>query len=143
MKKLILVVSILLIGLFVAGCSKESETEKVTESEVVSSALVAKGENYEFVITNNTKEKVELNFASGQRFDFQILNKNKEIVYHLASVSMFTQDIGQEVIKPKKELSYEINLTNLGIEPGEYVLVSWLTATENEDFRSTVNISIK
>ncbi len=101
-----------------------------------SAELVGDSIHFKLIIANNTEKKVTINHTSGQRFDFSLLDADKNILYTWSMDKMFM-----------------MMLTNTELEPGDAVEFSdvmhkeeymdkavWLKAYitgESEDF--TVN----
>ncbi len=67
-------------------------------------------------ITNNTSKSVTINHTSGQKFDFKLLDENKEILYTWSMDKMFMMALTNTVIEPGKsiEFSDELDMESFG-----------------------------
>ncbi len=67
-------------------------------------------------ITNNTGKSVTINHTSGQKFDFKLLDENKEILYTWSMDKMFMMALTNTVIEPGKsiEFSDELDMESFG-----------------------------
>ncbi|MBB6454154.1 hypothetical protein HNQ94_002605 [Salirhabdus euzebyi] len=153
MKKLIL---FLLLGIFLVGCGTSnaesndgddtsgSGNEKgIVSGEVVPTLTEIDNMNYRYQIFNQTEKELTLEFTSGQRFDYAVDTKDGERVYLFSSLASFIQEVGEEKVKPGEKLSYEINLEEAGLEPGEYVLTVWMTPKDGEKYETSVDVTIE
>lgn len=106
--------------------------------------LIEKGFGiYNFILKNQTQNVVNLEFNTSQRYDFEIKNKSGEQVHLFSSTATFLQALGTEEMIQGEELSYEININNLGLENGEYTMEVWSVANTNEDYRTKVEFEIE
>lgn len=97
----------------------------------------------EIRVKNNSEEKKELNFNTGQRFDIIVLGTKEELLYRWSDDKMFTQALGSLVLEPEEEKAYnaQVILPN-EINPGDYKILGMITA-EDEIFSQTKTITIK
>lgn len=142
------------------GCNKEnSETKsKQTEQKVANKKEVGKlkqknngnkgiweGEitpyltnlannKFEYKIQNHKTENETLTFNTGQRFDFCVINEKGEIVYSYSKNMMFTQAIGEEVLKPGDVLKYQFDLSKANLKSGKYTLNVWMVTAEKNQY---------
>ncbi|KIL34225.1 hypothetical protein SD71_21515 [Cohnella kolymensis] len=65
-------------------------------------------------------------------YDFAVKNSKGETVYLYSSVTSFLTVMEEEIVKQGESLSYEIDVTGLGLEKGEYTLEIWLTPKEGK-----------
>lgn len=91
---------------------------------------------YEFTFTfkNQTEREQTLFFPSGQRFDFNVYQKGKQ-VYSYSAARMFNMATSEIRLKQGEELSYTEQVTDL--PKGEYTVEFWLTA-KGHDERKTI-----
>ncbi|WP_219643503.1 BsuPI-related putative proteinase inhibitor [Cohnella sp. CFH 77786] len=87
---------------------------------------------YTYSVKNQTESEIKLDFTSSQRYDFAVTNSKGETVYLYSSLATFAQVLGEEALKPGDALSYEINVNELGLEKGMYILEAWLTPKDGE-----------
>lgn len=65
-----------------------------------------KGVKLQFSITNISNKPIQLQFSSGQEFDYFIYNKNRELVYQWSEGRFFTQAIKTITLEPNDQLAY-------------------------------------
>lgn len=82
-------------------------------------------------LVNRTGEPRALTFSSAQRVDFLILDASGNEVFRWSTDQMFAQVMGEEVLNPEAELSWE---EGFPAPPGsgEYSLVGRITSVEGE-----------
>ena len=79
---------------------------------------------YQYEVKNLLKKEVTLKFSSSQRYDFSVETETGEQIYLFSSVAMFMAVLGEETIKQGETLQYEMNLHELDLKPGNYLLQS-------------------
>lgn len=135
MISLLLIVSLMVIGLFVYYGNIDSNKVAKGQEDVMSS-LVDKGNGkFRFQITNPTDKDITFHFTSSQRFDYAVKTEDGEQVFLFSSVALFMAVLGEETLKPGEELHYDIDLTELNLEKGKYILEAWLTPTSKEKYK--------
>lgn len=153
MRKLFLIV---LLGLLLTGCgTKEGEmaNEPNPEVEAEGGGIVA-GEMeaslneknpfvFEYRVKNQTEEEIKLEFSSSQRFDYSVENKDGEEIFLFSSVASFLQVMGEENVRQAETLTYEIDLHDLNLEKGEYVLSAWMTPQEGKKYKAEIKFSVE
>lgn len=80
-------------------------------------------------MVNKTNGDIVLNYTSGQRYDYHLL-LGDEIVYTWSDGMMFTQALEDKVLKPGEYEEYSIDLSELDVEEGEYILEFYSTAQQ-------------
>lgn len=122
--------------LLACACARHAEpgaasTEGGTVAEDVVSSLVVKvgHDSVELVLhaTNPTSKPVTLEFSSGQRYDFLILDAAGRTVWQWGQDQMFTQSLGSEVLAPGQGLQYRAVWNPVG-KRGRFVAVGRVTA---------------
>ncbi len=98
---------------------------------------------YQYEVKNQTEKIVTLNFSSSQRFDYAVKSKEGKDVYLFSSVAMFLQVVGEEEVKQGESLIYMIDLSDLSLSPGEYILSAWMTPMEGKEFESSVEFVVE
>ncbi|WP_027622237.1 BsuPI-related putative proteinase inhibitor [Acetivibrio clariflavus] len=88
-------------------------------------------------ITNNTNKNITINHTSGQKFDFKLLDENKEILYTWSMDKMFIAALTDTIIEAGKsiEFSDELDMENFGniVNKAKY-LQAFIVGT-SEDFK--------
>jgi len=88
-------------------------------------------------ITNNTNKNITINHTSGQKFDFKLLDENREILYTWSMDKMFIAALTDTIIEAGKsiEFSDELDMANFGdiVNKAKY-LQGFITGT-SEDFK--------
>ncbi len=90
---------------------------------------------FQYKVTNKSENEVVLEFTSSQRYDYSVKNKAGEEIFLYSSVTSYLQVLGEETIKQGESLVYEIDLRDLNLQPGEYVLTAWLTPKEGQAYK--------
>jgi hypothetical protein len=98
-----------------------------------------------YSVKNQTEKPVTLEFTSSQRIDYKLTTKgeNPKDVFLFSSVASFMQAIGTETMKQGEELKYDIDLSKVDVEPGEYVLEVWMTTKNGEMYKVKTDYTIK
>jgi hypothetical protein len=147
-------VLIFLVGIMLVGCgmgAKESVQNQngntngsgIVAGEMVPSLMEKTPLLYEYQIKNQTEEVVTLEFTSSQRFDYSVQTKDGKEIYLFSSVASFLQALGEEKVKQGEELKYEINLHDLQLAQGEYMLTAWMTPKEGKKYSITTDFTIE
>ncbi len=142
---------LLVLGLFLVGCGAVSNNMDEPNSDV--SCIVA-GEMsavltetsplvFQYEVENQTEKEVALEFSSSQRFDYSVETNTGEQVYLFSSLAMFMAVMGEETMKPGETLSYEMNLHELGLKAGDYLLTAWLTPKDGKAYQVTKGFTVK
>jgi hypothetical protein len=140
----------LLLGFLLAGCGSGDKAEVNEQEKVINtggSGIVA-GEMeasltekspliFEYEVKNQTEAVVALEFSSSQRFDYSVRNQAGEEVFLFSSVANFLQALGTETIKQGASLSYEIDLHELNLQKGKYVLSVCMTPMGGKKYKVT------
>lgn len=141
MKKVVL---LFLLSIVTTGCGTTGQESKgdgqsgsqngIVAGEVVPSLNEKSPLVYEYIVKNQTEEVITLEFTSSQRFDYSVQTKDGKDVYLFSSVASFMQATGEEVLEQGGELVYEFDLNEIGLEPGEYIVKSWMTTKEGKNY---------
>lgn len=98
---------------------------------------------YRYTVKNDTQEAVTFNFTSGQRYDFTLTDEQGNEVFRMSSVSMYTQALGEEILRQGEELQYEIQVPEANLEPGTYTLEVWMTPTQGTNYPAEIEHTIE
>lgn len=149
MKKLLMV---LLLGLLVTGCGTEKQVSNndqdqggagIVAGEMAASLTEESPLNFQYEVNNQTEEEVVLEFTSSQRYDYSVKTKDDKEVFLFSSVANFLQALGEEKVKQGEALSYEIDLHELSLEKGDYVLSVWMTPKGGKKYEVTKEFSVE
>jgi hypothetical protein len=154
MKKAII---LFLLGILLAGCGTGNQltgNEPAKETSGKGSGGIVAGEMeasltekdaflFEYEVKNQTEQEVTLDFTSSQRFDYSVSTKDGKELFLFSSVASFLQVLGTETIKQGESLTYEIDLLDLNLEKGEYLLSAWMTPQEGPKYKVTTEFSVE
>jgi hypothetical protein len=127
---------VLIVALLTYACARQAEPDEIgaasgqVAEDVVTSLEVKVGRDaVELVLhaTNPTSDPVTLEFSSGQRYDFLILDAAGKTVWRWGQDQMFTQALGREVLAPGQGLQYRAVWNPAG-KRGRFVAVGRVTA---------------
>lgn len=98
---------------------------------------------YQLSIQNNQEKEEKITFPSSQDFDYFIKDKDGTIVYTYSADKMFAATVEEEILAPGEKLEYELNLSEAlsFLEPGDYTLEAWITATEIDENKVETDFS--
>ncbi|MFL8939090.1 BsuPI-related putative proteinase inhibitor [Rossellomorea oryzaecorticis] len=163
MKKLIMAFTGLFLLAGLTGCGTDSSPEPEPDSQETNAApdsnqtekgIVAgsmepslieqEAKNgklvYKYKIKNQTEKEKTFVFSTGQTIDFEIKDKNGEVVYRDSEGKMYTQAIQEITVKQGEEFSRSLTLPNL--ESGTYTLTVWLTAKGEDQYKVKQEINV-
>jgi hypothetical protein len=109
------------------------------EDELLASLQVyTSGDGVGFVlqVTNVAERPVELNFRTGQSYDFAVLSGTRE-VWRWSADQVFTQAVRRERLAPGESKRYEALWRPDATVRGEFVAVGELTASDARVQQST------
>ena len=138
-------------AIVLAACSTESDNQpedpapggEIIEGEVTSTIEETGNGTYRYTVKNDTQEAVTFNFTSGQRYDFTLTDEQGNEVFRMSSVSMYTQALGEEILRQGEELQYEIQVPEANLEPGTYTLEVWMTPTQGTNYPAEIEHTIE
>ncbi|RSD29576.1 BsuPI-related putative proteinase inhibitor [Mesobacillus subterraneus] len=143
---------IILLGFLVTGCgtgNKVSNNEGkggggqgIVAGEMAASLAEKSPLVFQYEVKNQTEEEVTLEFTSSQRFDYSVKNKAGEEIFLFSSVANFLQALGEEKVQQGESLTYEIDLNELNLEPGNYTLTVWMTPKDGKKFEVKKEFSL-
>lgn len=142
---------LLMAALMLAACGTESDNlpedpesgGEIIEGEVTSTIEETGNGTYRYTVKNDTQEAVTFNFTSGQRYDFTLTDEQGNEVFRMSSVSMYTQALGEEILRQGEELQYEIQVPEANLEPGTYTLEVWMTPTQGANYPAEIEHTIE
>ncbi|MBM7663153.1 hypothetical protein JOC85_004006 [Bacillus mesophilus] len=125
------------------GNGSDTNGSGIVAGEMVPSLAEKSTLMFEYKIKNQTESDVTLEFTSSQRYDFSVENKKGEEIYLFSSLASFLQALGKETVKPGEELVYEINVQEIGLEKGEYILNTWMTPKDGAKYKVKTNFTVE
>jgi hypothetical protein len=130
----VLMASAMLTGACARKAAQATETgaaQAVAEDVVLSLEVKVARDSVEMILhaTNPASQPVTLQFPTGQRYDFTVLDGQGREVWRWSSDMMFTQAFGTEVLAPGKGLQYRAVWPSSG-RSGSYVAVGRITSPE-------------
>ncbi|WP_010173313.1 BsuPI-related putative proteinase inhibitor [Bacillus coahuilensis] len=151
LKKFMYMVSLCLIVLSGCGTTEDPTIEEengnghsgIVAGEVESMLEETGDLTYVYTVKNQTEDEIPLSFTSSQRYDFELTNETGEVVYLHSSVTSYLQQLGEETIAQGEMLEYPIDITQVGLESGDYTLKAWMTPTDGPMYDSTIDISVE
>jgi ABC-type molybdate transport system substrate-binding protein len=143
MISLFLIVSLTVLGLFVYSGNFEGNKVAKGQGDVMSSLVDIGNGKFRYQITNQTDEDVTFHFTSSQRFDYAVKTEDGEQVFLFSSVALFMAVLGEETLKPEEELNYDIDLAELDLEKGKYILEVWFTPTGKEKYKVVMDYMVQ
>lgn len=142
---------VLIAAILLAACGTESDNlpedpdsgGEIIEGEVTSTIEETGNGTYRYTVKNDTQEAVTFNFTSGQRYDFTLTDEQGNEVFRMSSVSMYTQALGEEILRQGEQLQYEIQVPEANLEPGTYTLEVWMTPTQGANYPAEIEHTIE
>ncbi|MCX8129194.1 MAG: S-layer homology domain-containing protein [Clostridia bacterium] len=113
---------------------------KSLSEEVQVVPVAEKGEDslkLKLMIVNNSETPVTIKHSSGQKFDFALLDSNKEVLYRWSSDKLFIMALTETVIEPGKsiEFSWDVEESILDSVKGKAAYMKGFITGESDDFR--------
>lgn len=92
-------------------------------------------------VTNVSAEAVEMEFSSGQRYDFQVTTEAGETLWTWSADKSFMQALSSETLEPGGSLSYSEAWPTGGLR-GRFIAIGTVTST-NEPVRQAVIFEVR
>ncbi|NKE05966.1 MULTISPECIES: BsuPI-related putative proteinase inhibitor [Mesobacillus] len=149
MKKILMV---LLMGLLVTGCGTENQVSNndqnqggagIVAGEMAASLTEESPLIFQYEVKNQTEEEVVLEFTSSQRYDYSVKTKEGKEVFLFSSVASFLQALGEETVKQGESLTYDIDLHELNLEKGDYILTAWMTPKDGKKYEVSKEFTVE
>lgn len=102
---------------------------------------ISEGMNYQYIVKNTGDEPVTLEFTTSQQYDYEITDKNNEVVYRFSDGRSFMQVLRDVTLEPGEEMTFDIELPEL--EPGDYTLTMYITARELPHSKQSIEFTVK
>ncbi|MGD7052953.1 BsuPI-related putative proteinase inhibitor [Sutcliffiella horikoshii] len=103
--------------------SKKLETNESNKEELAVHVDRQNGD-FLFKVTNDQEEDAEIQFSSGQEYDYVVYDESGSEVKRYSEGMMYTQAIKEVVLAPEESLEYPISYNDLtaSLPPGEYTI---------------------
>jgi hypothetical protein len=130
--RIVLPLALLTLALSAACASRSASSGAEPPALLPSVQITTFGDSVRFdlQVTNTTAEPVELEFRSGQEFDFVVERDGQEL-WRWSADQMFTQAIRRRTLPPGETLTFTAAWTPAPQLRGEYVVRGVLTAAEH------------
>ncbi len=92
------------------------------------------------VLNNRTGQKLELQFATGQSYDFVVRNDKNETVYRWSVGKLFPQEQRQLLVNGEEVWQAALPASNL--RPGSYSVEGLLVNIDGKKFSATASVSL-
>ncbi|WP_209120982.1 BsuPI-related putative proteinase inhibitor [Alkalihalobacillus sp. BA299] len=138
------VLLLLVLAFMLSGCGLGNETtgqdpnsgaSEIAEGGMAVSLMEKNSLIFNYEITNQSDEVVTMEFSSSQRIDYSVTTKDGKEIYLFSSVATFLQALGEEELKSGEKLEYVIDLNELNLEEGEYLLDVWMTPRDGTVYK--------
>ncbi len=98
---------------------------------------------YEFQMTNETDEDIELSFSSLQEYDYILKDEARNTVYQYSDDRMFGEAFVEKTIAANDTYVVEVDLSEAleKLEDGTYTLEVWSVANELDGLSDRVEVS--
>lgn len=93
------------------------------------------------ILTNRSGSNIVLDFASGQRYDFQVKDARGEVIYTWSATRLFPAVTGQEIVKD--EIVWTETFSAGLLRPGQYTLEGRLANSDAKRYSASVGFEIK
>ena len=146
-----LVIPILVLGALAFACAPRTRTESLSASTPTTLMTVqrvvprrvapdvklaakldvqaeTKGLQFDFSVTNTSKKRVELQFPSGQKYEFVVVDSVGREVWRWTKGRMFTQAIRNELLDAGETLSIKERWENVA-KAGRYTAIATLNSS--------------
>ena len=89
--------------------------------------------------TNDGQATLILDFPDGQRFDFEVISEDGDVVWRWAEGRFFAQVLGRETLEPGASLHWTGRI-EAGLPAGVYRVIATLTTMEPRTVEATLTI---
>ncbi|WP_218970526.1 BsuPI-related putative proteinase inhibitor [Alkalihalobacterium alkalinitrilicum] len=146
------VLFLLVFAFFLTGCglgneqaSQEPTTggSEIVDGEMTISLVEESPLVFHYEVMNQSDKVVTIEFSSSQRINYSITTKEGKDIYLFSSVATFLQALGEEELKPDEQLEYVIDLNELDLQEGEYLLSVWLTPMDGPTYKIIKEFTIE
>ncbi|NJD04795.1 MAG: S-layer protein [Ruminiclostridium sp.] len=92
--------------------------------------------NLKMIIANNTKNKVTINHSSGQKYDFEILDAERNVLYRWSADKLFIAELGSTVLEPGESIEFSDTIQQEDLMDKAVYMKAYIIG-ESQDF--TIN----
>ncbi|MCY3601391.1 MAG: BsuPI-related putative proteinase inhibitor [Gemmatimonadetes bacterium] len=89
--------------------------------------------------TNDGQATLILDFPDGQRFDFEVISEDGDVVWRWAEGRFFAQVLGRETLEPGASLHWTGRI-GAGLPAGVYRVLATLTTVEPRTVEATLTV---
>ncbi|MGG0716576.1 BsuPI-related putative proteinase inhibitor [Robertmurraya massiliosenegalensis] len=146
-KKAVLLTALIFVALTGCGTTESSKDENTNGGSVAKEMEVSIEQNgdllYQLTIQNNKEKEETLTFPSSQDYDYSIKNQEGTIVYTYSADKMFAAAVEEEVLAVGEKLEFDLDLSEVlsFVEPGDYTLEAWITATGIDENKVSIDFN--
>ncbi|OIJ11571.1 hypothetical protein BKP35_11545 [Anaerobacillus arseniciselenatis] len=99
---------------------------------------------YEFQLTNQTEEDIDLTFSSLQEYDYILKDEEGTTVFQYSDGRMFGEAFVEKTIEVNETYAVEVDLSDASqaLEDGTYTLEVWSVANELDGVRSSKEVTL-
>lgn len=112
----------------------------MTLTVAVTPSSVKKGETVNLALMLAANQPVELQFRSGQRFDFEIADASGSVIWKWSEGQMFTQALGTEQMEEGDERRYDASWE--ATHTGTLEVTGRVTAMGREDLSDSTSLTV-
>lgn len=127
-----------------AACAADVGAHRLGITLATDKATYAPGEAVamRLAVFNRAPDPVHVEFRTGQRFDFAIMDANGEELWRWSAGRMFSQMLGTEALGPEAPQRVYEAVFDGTLAPGRYVVRGWLTSS-NRPMAARITISVR
>jgi hypothetical protein len=107
-------------------------TSKASSNSPVSATMSVRSTetnvSFELLVTNTGKKRVEINFPSGQTYDFVVIDSIGREMWRWGGNRMFTQAVRNKLLGAGESLEFQESMKTRGLAPGRYTARATLTS---------------
>jgi hypothetical protein len=105
-----------------------SRTSKTPVTATISVDSTATSVRFTLSVVNTSKKRVEINFPSGQTYDFVVIDSLGREMWRWGGDRMFTQAVRNKLLGAGDRLEFQETMKTRGLPPGRYIARASLTS---------------
>jgi hypothetical protein len=111
------------------GSPRVTSSSKSPVSATISVQRTESSISFALQVVNTSKKRVEINFPSGQTYDFVVVDSVGREMWRWGSDRMFTQSLRNKLLSAGERLEFQESLKARTLPPGRYIARATLTST--------------